>query len=96
MYYPLGRLNVGGYRGIEAGGDGGNGGRLGHFTQIAWILQIAHTSRNVTAGTPPARSPIFPTFRALRVLHPTCTLLPPNVRLMLCEFVIASNANARF
>lgn len=49
MYYPLGRLNVGGYRGIEAGGDGGNGGRLGHFTQIAWILQIAHTSRNVTA-----------------------------------------------
>ncbi|KAL2738603.1 hypothetical protein V1477_011962 [Vespula maculifrons] len=53
MYYPPDRLNVGGY--AEFDGKSEKTGvswkgclrgwcSLGHFTQIAWILQIAHTS----------------------------------------------------
>ncbi|KAL2714801.1 hypothetical protein V1478_015986, partial [Vespula squamosa] len=65
MYYPLDRLNVGGY--AEFDGKSEKTGvswkgclcgwcSLGHFTQIAWILQIAHTSRPLPLLTFPTVS----------------------------------------
>lgn len=92
MYYPLGRLNVD--RGIVGEGNGCSRNRLGHFTQIAGILQIVHTSLNPTSAVPPL--PVFTTSRALHILRPYRILSLLNARLMLCEFLIASNVNLWF
>lgn len=70
-----------------------DGVRLGHFAQIAWIQQIMHTSR--TPAPILHYSVILQPIRALCILY-AYALSPLNVKLMLCEFVIASNANSRF
>lgn len=48
----MGEMRVGGQGGVVE-----DCGRLGHFAQIAWILQIVHTSRTTTLYLPLPRHP---------------------------------------